>query len=124
VELEKSLQAGADDLAGTFFRRAAKVVDIPWSIAVGNDLRMEEAVGPRTAGIRFVNWYMSKLHKAAQSDPLPAVAFHRVANLLAPPPSIMHPKVAIRVLRGNFTASGRRREPKAVRAAAAGSSGR
>jgi 2-polyprenyl-6-methoxyphenol hydroxylase-like FAD-dependent oxidoreductase len=124
VELEKSLQAGAEDLARTFFRRAAKVVDIPWSIAVGNDLRMEEAVGPRTAGIRFVNWYMSKLHKAAQSDPLPAVAFHRVANLLAPPPSIMHPKVAIRVLWRNLRASESRRKTKPVRAAAAGSSGR
>lgn len=105
VELEKSLGANDCDLAKTFFRRAAKVVDIPWSIAAGNDLRMPEAIGPRTAGVRFVNWYMSKLHKAAHSDPVPALAFHRVGNLLAPPPSVMHPRVAVRVLWRNMRRS-------------------
>lgn len=105
VELEKSLGANDRDLAKTFFRRAAKVVDIPWSIAAGNDLRMPEAIGPRTAGVRFVNWYMSKLHKAAHSDPVPALAFHRVGNLLAPPPSVMHPRVAVRVLWRNMRRS-------------------
>lgn len=105
LELEKSLGANDCDLAKTFFRRAAKVVDIPWSIAAGNDLRMPEAIGPRTAGVRFVNWYMSKLHKAAHSDPVPALAFHRVGNLLAPPPSVMHPRVAVRVLWRNMRRS-------------------
>ena len=104
VELENTLAAGDGDLtfAKVFFRRAAKVVDIPWSIAVGNDLRIPETVGRRTAGVRFVNWYLSKLHKAAHTDPVAALAFHRVGNLLAPPPSIMHPRIAARVLLGNL----------------------
>ncbi len=107
VELEKALASGNGDLplAKTFFRRAAKVVEIPWSIAVGADLRIPEAVGRRTAGIKFVNWYMSKLHKAAHTDAVAALAFHLVGNLLAPPPSIMHPRVAVRVLRENLRPS-------------------
>jgi hypothetical protein len=82
------------------------VVDIPWSVAVGNDLRMPETVGPRSAGVRFINWYISKLHRAAHTDPAAALAFLRVANLLAPPPSVMAPKVVWRVIQGNL----RRRE--------------
>jgi hypothetical protein len=101
VELATVIAERTGELARRFFRRAAKVVDMPWAISVGNDLRMPETIGPRNAGVAFVNWYMSKLHKAAHADPIPAMAFFRVANLLAPPPSVMHPKVAWRVFVGN-----------------------
>ena len=107
VELENTLASGDGDLelAKSFFRRAAKVVAIPWSIAVGNDQRIPESVGRRTAGVRFINWYTSKLHKAAHGDPVSALAFHRVGNLLAPPSSILHPRVAARVLWANLRPS-------------------
>jgi 2-polyprenyl-6-methoxyphenol hydroxylase-like FAD-dependent oxidoreductase len=120
VELESSLAANSADLARDFFRRAAKVVDIPWSIAAGNDLRMPEAIGRRTAGVRIINWYMSKLHKAAHSDPAPTLAFHRVGNLLAPPESILHPRIAARVLWRNLWPSARSGQPAQARAIAAG----
>src|SRR5215472_5431816 len=84
MQLENTLVSGAGSMAKTFFRRAAKVVEIPWSIAVGADLRIPETVGRRTAGVKLVNWYISKLHKAAHADPVAALAFHRVGNLLAP----------------------------------------
>jgi 2-polyprenyl-6-methoxyphenol hydroxylase-like FAD-dependent oxidoreductase len=100
VELDNTLASGVGDLAlaKTFFRRAAKVVEVPWTIAVGADLRIPETVGRRTARTKFVNWYVSKLHKAAHTDPVATVAFHRVSNLLAPPSSIMRPRVAVPVL--------------------------
>jgi 2-polyprenyl-6-methoxyphenol hydroxylase-like FAD-dependent oxidoreductase len=98
--LEASLEHGVS--ARDFFRRAAKVVDSPWSIAVGSDLRISETKGPRSKGVEFINWYMAKLHKAAHRDPAASVAFLRVANLVAPPPSVMHPKVAMRVLMRNL----------------------
>lgn len=89
-------------LANQFFQQAAKVIDIPWDITVGSDLRMKETVGPRTPAVKFINWYMSKLHRAAHRDPVASLAFHRVSNLLAPPPTVMHPRVAARVLLGNL----------------------
>jgi len=101
-QLAETLADGSANLAKRFFARAAKVVDIPWSIAVGNDLRMPEAVGPRNAGVKFINWYMAKLHQAAHHDEIPAMAFHRVANLLATPPTVMRPGIALRVLWGNM----------------------
>lgn len=109
VALAEVLAEGGADLARRFFARAAKVVDIPWSIAVGNDLRMPETVGSRSAGVRFINWYMSKLHKAAHTDNEVALAFHKVANLLAPPPSVLHPRIAARVLMGNLRTPARRK---------------
>jgi hypothetical protein len=77
VELAAALRESPGDLARRFFRRAAKVVDMPWSISVGNDLRMPETVGRRNAGVNFVNWYMTKLHKAAHSNVASAMAFLR-----------------------------------------------
>jgi 2-polyprenyl-6-methoxyphenol hydroxylase-like FAD-dependent oxidoreductase len=102
MELGKTLAAGSHNLARRFFKGAAKVVDMPWSIAVSNDLRMPETTGPRNAGVNFVNWYVSRLHRAAHHDQIAALAFLRVANLLAPPPSVMHPKIVLRVAKGNI----------------------
>ncbi len=99
--LEASLATGTVS-ARDFFSRAAKVVDSPWSIAVGGDLRIPETVGPRSKGVDFINWYLAKLHRVAHRDPAAAVAFMRVANLVAPPPSILHPRIALRVLMGSL----------------------
>ena len=61
-------------------------------------------------GVRMINWYMSKLHKAAHADPIASLAFHRVGNLLASPPSVMRPQVLVRVLLRNMRlAAGARR---------------
>jgi 2-polyprenyl-6-methoxyphenol hydroxylase-like FAD-dependent oxidoreductase len=108
LELETVLAQGTASLARRFFTRVAKVVDIPWSMAVGNDLRMPEVAGPRPFGVRVINAYLERLHKAAHHDPAVALAFHRVGNLLAPPPSVLHPRIALRVLKGNLRASSRR----------------
>ncbi|HEY7210433.1 MAG TPA: hypothetical protein VH477_09195 [Bryobacteraceae bacterium] len=102
MALQKCLAQGTTNLARRFFTRASKIIDTPWSIAVGNDLRMPEAKGPRTAAVKVINAYIAKLHKAAHHDPKIAVAFHRVGNLLKPPSHILHPRIAARVLWGNF----------------------
>jgi hypothetical protein len=52
--------------------------------------------------LRFSNWYVSKLHRAGHRDPAPAIAFLKVANLLAPPRTILHPRITLSVLRANL----------------------
>jgi 2-polyprenyl-6-methoxyphenol hydroxylase-like FAD-dependent oxidoreductase len=88
--------------ARDFFVRAARVVDSPWSIAVGADLRIPETVGPRSKAVDAVNWYIAKLHRAAHRDAALSLAFLKVTNLVAAPPSVMHPKIALRVLMGSL----------------------
>jgi 2-polyprenyl-6-methoxyphenol hydroxylase-like FAD-dependent oxidoreductase len=100
--LGSCLAHGEAQLATGFFRRAAAIVDMPWGTAVGNDLRFPEIDGPRTAMTRFIAWYLGRLHHAAQHDAEVSLAFLRVANLQAPPQSILRPEILWRVLRGNL----------------------
>jgi hypothetical protein len=48
---------------------------------------------------------MARLQRAAHRDPAVSLAFHQVANLLAAPGSLLHPRVAWRVLRGSLSRS-------------------
>jgi 2-polyprenyl-6-methoxyphenol hydroxylase-like FAD-dependent oxidoreductase len=112
LTLQQCLRAGSNDLARRFFKAAAKIVDIPWDIAVGNDLRHPQVKGPRPLMLRFINWYIGKLHLAATRDSTLASAFLRVANLMIPPVSLLSPAIAWRVWRGN------RRPALSARAAA------
>ena len=102
LELRKVLAQERSNLARRFFTKAAKVIDTPWAVVVGNDLRMSETKGPRSVKTSVMNWYLSKLHCAAHYDPVAAEAFLRVANLLTPPPTLLHPKIMTRILKGNL----------------------
>jgi flavin-dependent dehydrogenase len=102
LELHKALAVGSERLAPRFFARIAKIVDIPWSIAAGNDLRFSGVAGSRTAMTRFLNWYVSRLHAGARGDSSLAIAFQKVASLLAPPQSLLKPSVIARVLAAVF----------------------
>jgi hypothetical protein len=66
--LRQCLAAGTDDIARRFFRAADRLVDIPWQIAVGSDLQHPGVHGKRPAPLRFFNWYIAQLFRAAQTD--------------------------------------------------------
>ncbi|MGV9778062.1 hypothetical protein ACWDS7_39305, partial [Streptosporangium sp. NPDC003464] len=85
-----------------FFRGAAKLIDTPWSISVGTDLRFPEVEGRRTAAVRLTNAYVNRLHAAATTDPVLGAAFLRVLNLIDPPARLLSPAIVLRVLRGSL----------------------
>jgi flavin-dependent dehydrogenase len=109
--LQECLADGGEALASRFFNTVSTVLDAPWSVAVGNDLRYPHVQSERTRIGVFMNWYIDKLHIAAHSDASLSVAFLRVVNMIAPPPSILHPRIALRVLRGNLRARGSKIAP-------------
>lgn len=92
-------------LAPTFFKRAAKIIDLPWQLAVGEDYRFPEAAGKRPFGTDFINNYVSRVHRASHTDPVVCKAFLDVMNLLKPPASLMNPAIMMRVMRQNQRAS-------------------
>jgi 2-polyprenyl-6-methoxyphenol hydroxylase-like FAD-dependent oxidoreductase len=96
--LDESLSAGTDGLARRFYARAGKCVDIPWSIATGEDLRFPQVEGRRPPGFRLLNRYFERVHAVASADEAVCRRFFDVLNLLAPPSSLMTPPVALRVL--------------------------
>ena len=100
--LRDCLRAGDSDLARRFFNAAKTAIDTPWEIAVGNDLRHPQVGSARPPKVRFINWYIGKLHMAARHDSVLANAFLKVANLVAPPQMLLHPVMVARVIWGNI----------------------
>ena len=98
AELDKALQEEPRKLAQKFFARAAKIVDAPWSMAAGNDLRMPDVPGKRTVVDHFLHWYLAKLNMAARYDMSAVIAFQKAKNLLAPPQSLLKPSLMAKVL--------------------------
>jgi 2-polyprenyl-6-methoxyphenol hydroxylase-like FAD-dependent oxidoreductase len=95
------------DLAPRFFRRAAKIIDVPWDIAGGGDLRLPDVPGPRPMKVRIVNAYVARVQAAATVDPVVGLAFLRVANTVDQPQALLRPSVALRVFRANRARAGR-----------------
>ena len=104
--LAESLEPGLDGLAPRFYAKVRRIVDIPWTIATGEDLRYPQVEGHRPPGFALVNRYLERVHAAASEDRVVCRKFFDVLNLLAAPPSLMSPAVAWRVLA--------RRRPAAV----------
>jgi 2-polyprenyl-6-methoxyphenol hydroxylase-like FAD-dependent oxidoreductase len=102
--LARSLQQTQDDpekLPRVFYRAAAKVIANPWAIAVGGDFVSPQTTGPKPPLTDLMNRYVSRLVVAAQSDPVVTGQFAKVTNLMAPPPSLLKPGIALRVWRGS-----------------------
>ncbi|MCM0677798.1 squalene monooxygenase [Micromonospora phytophila] len=99
--LRRLLRRRPDWPARRFFRGAARLIDGPWSISVGTDLRFPEVTGRRSPRVRLVNAYVGRLHAAATRDPALGAAFLRVLNLVDPPTRLLAPPVLTRVLRGS-----------------------
>ncbi|MBO3750426.1 FAD-binding monooxygenase [Streptosporangiaceae bacterium NEAU-GS5] len=100
AELRRCLaDGGPTGLAGRFYERAARIIDVPWDMSVGGDLRFPAVEGPRTLRVKLLNAYIGRLHAAAAADPVVGRAFLSVANLQAPPQRLLSPGVLFRVLR-------------------------
>lgn len=98
--LDALLKQGiADDkLAKTFFRKAASIIDTPWQLAVGEDFRYAETVGPKPPGVDLINKYVARVQRATLRDEVVCAAFLRVMSLLKPPTSLFHPRIFWRVM--------------------------
>jgi hypothetical protein len=101
LSLRRHLQRGTQAQPRSFFRDLDRLVDVPWDIAAGDDLVFPGVQGHRTLKVRLVSAYLARLHAAADDAGL-ATAFIRVAGLVAPPQSLLHPSVAVRVLRASL----------------------
>jgi len=90
-------------LAPAYFKRVAKIVDIPWQMAVGEDFRYPETEGKKAPGTDFINAYGARLHRGTHSDPYLLAEFLKVMNLMQPPASLFHPRTIWHVMRSGRT---------------------
>jgi 2-polyprenyl-6-methoxyphenol hydroxylase-like FAD-dependent oxidoreductase len=99
LALRRHLERGIEPGPHRFFRNIARVVDVPWDIAVGGDLAFPGVQGRRTPKNRMINAYIARLHAAAASDATLSRAFIRVASLIDRPEALLRPGIASRILR-------------------------
>ena len=95
------LDGGLSDLSDLPARAAkafAVVVATPWTLATGAD-RRHPSLPVKPLIERVLDRYLDRLLVAAQHDRELTMAFNRVLNLLAAPPSLLAPWLVARVLR-------------------------
>ncbi|WP_076263849.1 FAD-dependent oxidoreductase [Intrasporangium flavum] len=89
----------SSELPKRFYRRAARVVDAPWRIAVGGDFGHRATTGPRPPGSAALNAYVRQVVRASHSSVEVARAFNRVVQLADPPTALARPALVARVVR-------------------------
>jgi hypothetical protein len=99
MALRRCLEDGPQRLAHRFFSTAANATDHAWNMATGADLALPAVDGARSLQVRLTNAYINRLLAVAAHDPVVAASFTRVAGMVEPPSSLLHPTLALRVLR-------------------------
>ncbi|HKU41634.1 MAG TPA: hypothetical protein VJR89_25930 [Polyangiales bacterium] len=100
--LQACLQRGDSTLWKRMFRESSKLIDTPWTIAVGADLGFPEVEGKRTLVGGLLGRYVRALRRGAVRDPQLSLAFQRVAQLVDAPSSLLTPALVARTLRANL----------------------
>jgi len=99
VALGRAAAQGLERVRDSYPAEAAEIVDRAWTIVVGADLLIEGTSGKAPTAHRLVSRYVRRTQRVAHRDPVVARAVMLVTNLLESPPSLMAPRIAMRVLR-------------------------
>ncbi len=108
----RDVGVGSDELPRLFHRRAARIIDAPWAIAVGADFLHPDTVGPKARGTDLVNGYVQRVIRGTHSSVRLARSFNLVLNLVEPTSALMRPSVLAGVLAAELR--GRRRRQTVV----------
>jgi 2-polyprenyl-6-methoxyphenol hydroxylase and related FAD-dependent oxidoreductases len=90
-----------EELAKVFFKRSKKIIDTIWGLATGEDFRYPLTIGTRPTGIKLINKYVARMHRATTKDKVVCGAFLKVMALLESPKSLFHPKILWKVMRSD-----------------------
>ena len=91
-------------LAKAFQKRLAKVVETPWLMATGEDMRYPDTEGGVTKWQdRLVQKYIEKYIEAMPAHPEISDRFVQVMNLLKPPTSLFQPSIFLKVMSNMFS---------------------
>jgi 2-polyprenyl-6-methoxyphenol hydroxylase-like FAD-dependent oxidoreductase len=88
----------SEDLPRRFHRKAARIIDAPWAIAVGADFLHPKTQGPKARGTDLTNGYVLRVVKASHTSVPLARTFNQVLNLVEPTSSLARPSVVARLL--------------------------
>jgi deazaflavin-dependent oxidoreductase (nitroreductase family) len=81
------------EMVRDYYQAMAKVVAVPWQMAVDGDFAYPQTAGPRPRGVGARNWFAARLMLASQVIPDLKPTFFGVLQLAAPPEQLMRPRV-------------------------------
>ncbi|MEW2523633.1 FAD-dependent monooxygenase [Streptomyces sp. NPDC047071] len=97
--------SGLDGLSRAYQRAAARVIQVPWTMASSSDLMW--APGKQPLPARLAHWYNQRVFALAVHDRGVWARFVRVLNMTATPSLLFHPAVLAKVARHALTRRGR-----------------
>jgi nicotinamide mononucleotide (NMN) deamidase PncC len=81
-----------------YVRAAARIINIPWSIAVGGDFAYPDTKGKKPFGTDILNHYLDRVIHAGQLDDNVVIRFNEVVTLVRNPQALLAPSFVLRVL--------------------------
>ncbi|MFF4219489.1 NAD(P)/FAD-dependent oxidoreductase [Streptomyces nondiastaticus] len=96
--LRDSLLKGPDRLSRRYFRKAARVLTVPWIATLMSDVRCHEAGRRRPPVLWLTDLGRTVLSRAMERDTVVTEACLRVAHLVTGPWLLFSPSVVLRVL--------------------------
>jgi 2-polyprenyl-6-methoxyphenol hydroxylase-like FAD-dependent oxidoreductase len=88
--LSECLAARSTDLAHDYFRRVEAIVDVPWNLCCGENLKYPGATGPRPLLFPVTRRLKDRL--VTRRDPAILPDFYSVVTLAAPPRAMLRPR--------------------------------
>jgi 2-polyprenyl-6-methoxyphenol hydroxylase-like FAD-dependent oxidoreductase len=85
--------------APRFHRAMARVVSVPWSLAISEDCRYPQVVGQRPWGMALQQWYVAQIFTLSAIYPDVYGSFLEVMNLLKRPRTLFAPSILCQVLK-------------------------
>lgn len=86
-------------VARQFQKSAARIVQNPWMITTGEDLRFPQSEGPRPWLLPLIQGYLAQVFDAAHRDPRVAKRFMEVMTFVEGPPALFRPDILLALAR-------------------------
>lgn len=93
-----SVRGIPDDLHKTFFRKAAKIIAVPWMLATQSDFLYPETVGKRPLHSKLLNSYLVRVIRLCGGDDRMTKLFYDVLHFRRRPTVFFHPSVLAAVM--------------------------
>ncbi|MEZ4449205.1 MAG: hypothetical protein R3B09_06970 [Nannocystaceae bacterium] len=90
--------AGIDGLARRYYRRVARVIDVPWRMTTLEDLRSPEVTGARPPLYPLIAGALARIHRATSRDRAVALHFLRAMHMVESPAVLLRPDLLARAL--------------------------
>ncbi len=86
------------ELAKTFFRKAARIIETPWMLATQSDFLYPETSGKRPLHTNVLNWYLLRMLQLCSGNERIVRTFYEVLHFMKKPTAFFHPLVLFPVL--------------------------